>query len=212
MPDSALPADLSEGLGELSLEPQPGAIEMLVALADLVEAWGRRMNLTGHRDSRTIGQRLVLDAAALLVQLPSFESVADLGAGAGFPGLPLAILRPDSRVFLVEARERRHHFQREVIRTLELRNVEAIRGRFEEIEPVLCDLVVAQAVGAPEKLVGWMLRWARPGAALAVPGGDALRSTAAACEGLADSEVVEYTVPLGGPKRSLWLGRAPSQA
>jgi 16S rRNA (guanine527-N7)-methyltransferase len=207
LPDPALSADLSEGLGELSLELPPGAIETLLTLVDLVEGWGRRMNLTGHGDSRTIVRRLVLDAAALLVHLPSFETAADLGAGAGFPGLPLAILRPDASVFLVEARERRHHFQRQVIRKLGLENAEAIRGRFEDVEPVRCDLVVAQAVGTPEKLVGSMLRWAGPGAVLAVPGGKVSRSTGGH-EGLANSEVVSYAVPLGGPQRSLWLGRA----
>ncbi len=207
MSNPALSADLSEGLRELSLVLPPSAIESLGILADLVEEWGRRMNLTGHRDSNTIARRLVLGAAALLPHLPSFETVADLGSGAGFPGLPLAILRPESRVFLVEARERRHHFQRHAIRWLGLKNVEAIHGRFEEVEPALCDLVVAQAVAAPEKLVGWMLRWASPGAALAVPGG-ALPRSAGTRAGLASSQVVSYTAPLGGPQRTLWLGRA----
>jgi len=129
--DPTLPVLLGEGFRELPLVPPPGAIETLVGLAELVESWGRRLNLTGHRDSRTIAKRLVLDAAALMTHLPDFVAVADLGAGAGFPGLPLAILRPDARVFLVEARERRHHFQRHVIRELGISNVEAVRGRIE---------------------------------------------------------------------------------
>jgi 16S rRNA (guanine527-N7)-methyltransferase len=205
--DPTLPVLLGEGFRELPLVPPPGAIETLVGLAELVESWGRRLNLTGHRDSRTIAKRLVLDAAALMTHLPDFVAVADLGAGAGFPGLPLAILRPDARVFLVEARERRHHFQRHVIRELGISNVEAVRGRIEDVTPVLCDLVIAQGVAPPQKLVPWMLRWAQPGAWLAVPGGSRPRS-AGTPMGLAGSQMVSYAVPLAGPPRTLWLGRA----
>jgi len=206
-PGPAAPAVLSEALHELGLEPPPGAIETLVSLAQLVEHWGARLNLTGHRSSDSITRRLVVDAVALLAHLPRFEAAADLGAGAGFPGLPIAVLRPGSRVFLVEARERRHHFQRHAIRELGLENVEAIHGRFEEVESVACDLVIAQAVAAPAKLVGAMLRWAKPGASIAVPGGARPRWPGAQT-GLASSEVVSYKVPRGGPQRTIWLGRA----
>ena len=207
MPGAPTSAVLSEALGELGLELPPRAVENLVSLARLVESWGARLNLTGHRDTDSITRRLVVDAAALLAHLPSFETAADLGAGAGFPGLPIAVLRPESRVFLVEARERRHHFQRQAIRHLGLENTEAIRGRFEDLEPVRCDLVVAQAVAAPAQLVDGMLRWASPGAVLAVPGG-ALPRSAGTHAGLVGSEVVSYDVPLGGPTRTLWLGTA----
>ena len=206
MPSPAPPAVLSEAFRELSIVPPPAAIEMLVRLVEMVELWGGRLNLTGHRDSDSITRRLVLDAVALLVHLPSFETAADLGAGAGFPGLPIAVLKPECRVFLVEARERRHHFQRHAIRELGLENVEAIHGRFEQLEPVACDLVVAQAVAAPAVLVESMRRWARPGAAIVVPGGATPRQVGAQ-PGIASAEAVSYEVPLGGPRRTLWLGR-----
>lgn len=207
MRDLALHGVVEQGLRELGLIPPASAAEALVHLATLVEEWGRRTNLTGHRDAETVLRRLVLDAAALLGHLPSFETAADLGAGAGFPGLPLAILQPQSHVFLVEARERRHHFQREAIRALHLENVEAQQGRFEELEPVSCDLIIAQAVASPDALVDAMLRWAKPGAWLAVPGGETPRSSSA--EGrLSDPQTVAYAVPLGGPRRTVWLARA----
>ena len=207
MPDSSLPALVATGLREIPVVAPPDAIDRLVDLAELVFLWGKRLNLTGHRSPEAIVRRLVLDAAALLGALPSFASVADLGAGAGFPGLPIAILRPESRVFLVEARERRHHFQRQVIRELGLTNVGAIRGRFEEVEPTRCDLVVAQAVAAPQALAVEMCRWATPGATLAVPGG-ALPRSAGPQPRLESATTRSYALPLGGPVRTIWIARA----
>lgn len=208
MPDLSLPALVATGLREIPLPASPATAESLAELAELVFRWGKRLNLTGHRSSEAIVRRLVLDAAALLQALPRFVSVADLGAGAGFPGLPFAILRPESRVFLVEARERRHHFQRQAIRELGLENVSAVRGRFEEVEPTPCDLVVAQAVSAPRELVAEMCRWATPGATLAVPGGSLARS-AGPQPHLASSTSVSYQLPLGGPERTIWVARVP---
>lgn len=207
MSETALQAVLEEGLGEIHVAPPLGAVATLASLCCLVEAWGRRMNLSAHQDSEAVARRLVLDAVALLARLPSFQSLADLGSGAGFPGLPIAVLRPDTRVFLVEARERRHHFQREVVRQLRLENVQAVRGRFEAVAPSRCELVVAQAVAPPDELVPQMLRWASRGATLAVPGGAESRS-AGRQTGLESSEVTRYRVPLSGLERTLWLGRA----
>ena len=207
MPDSSLPALVAAGLREIPIVAPQAAAEGLAELADLVCLWGTRLNLTGHSSAEAIVRRLVLDAAALLGALPSFETVADLGTGAGFPGLPFAILRPEARVFLVEARERRHHFQRQAIRELGLGNVHAIRGRFEKVEPTLCDLVVAQAVAAPQELAVEMCRWAAPGATLAVPGGVFPRSVGPQ-KRLATSTTLSYQLPLGGPARTIWIGRA----
>lgn len=196
---------ISSGLAELSLEPE--AAGPLASLATLVDDWGKRINLTGHRDASAVARRLVLDAAALHTVLPAVGSLVDLGSGAGFPGLPLAILRPQASFVLVEARERRHHFQRHAVRSLGLENVRVVRGRFEELDPDPADCVVAQAVASPDVLVGWMLRWARPGALLVVPGGTFPRTVADA-GALLDPRNDTYRVPLGGPERTVWVSRA----
>ena len=198
---------LKTGLAELSLGAPKESIEQLAALAELVADWGSRMNLTGHRSREAVARRLILDAAALWAALHAeSDSLADLGSGAGFPGLPVAILEPAVEVVLVEARERRHHFQRHVIRELGLSNVKAIRGRHEEVDPTPRGAVIAQAVGPPQELLPFMLRWAVPGAVLAVPGGTVPRSTASN-EALQSVETLSYQVPLKGPIRTLWVGR-----
>ncbi len=198
---------LKTGLAELSLGAPKESIEQLAALAELVADWGSRINLTGHRTREAVARRLILDAAALWAALDAeSDTLVDLGSGAGFPGLPVAILEPAVEVVLVEARERRHHFQRHVVRELGLPNVRPIRARHEEVDPTPSGAVIAQAVGPPQELLPIMLRWAVPGAVLAVPGGTIPRSTASN-DALQSVEMLSYQVPLKGPVRTLWVGR-----
>ena len=197
---------LERGLAELELEASPAQLAGLSALAQRVATWGERINLTGHRGELAVVRRLVLDAVALLRAAPDFESLADLGSGAGFPGLPIAILRPEIEITLVEARQRRHHFQRAICRELGLSNVEAIRGRAEELPAKQHGAVVAQAVGPADRVLAWMLPWAAPDGWLMIPGGEhppALKTT----RGVRNVELRSYQVPESGPERTLWLAR-----
>jgi 16S rRNA (guanine527-N7)-methyltransferase len=186
-------------------------LERLAGLAQLLERWGARINLTGHRTAEGIVRRLVLDAVALSDSLPGCASLNDLGSGAGFPGLPIAVLRPSVEVLLVESRARRQHFQRAAIRELELSAVSTLRGRIEEAQPRAAEIVIAQAVARPERVVEWMLPWATPHGLLVIPGG-ATAPRIVPDSRISDVEVVEYRVPLGGPQRTLWLGRVGEQA
>jgi len=198
---------LESGLAEIGPVPTVAQVRDLATIALELERWAARINLTGHRDAETITRRLILDAAALLSVLPPFSSLADLGSGAGFPGLPLAVLSPGSRVVLVESRERRHFFQREIIRRLPLSNVTAVLGRFDAIEPTVCQLVVAQAVSSPGALAPVMRRWAATGGSLVVPGGEGARE---AVIGDLSTRTLSYRVPLGGPRRTVWIAEIPA--
>lgn len=207
---SVLPSDaqtvLHAGLLELRLDA--GLAEPLGRLCTLLARWGTRMNLTGHRTPAAIAQRLVLDALALgeALSIEAPRSLADLGSGAGFPGLPLAVRWPTAHVSLIEARERRHHFERAAIRALNLPNVEARRGRLEALAPQPHALVVAQALAQPDPVRAWMLPWVEPGGLVVLPrsaGAPAL----AQVPGLESAQTVSYRVPLGGPERSVWIAR-----
>lgn len=201
---------LESGLRELSLDE--ALAPRLAALAHLLARWASRMNLTGHRTPEAIARRLILDALALGAALPTQPtSLADLGSGAGFPGLPIAISHPSCKVLLVEARERRHHFQRAAVRTIGLVNVEARRGRIEEIEPTAHQVVVAQALARPIEAVSMMLRWVAPGGWLVLPRA-AEADPLPAIPGLEDVRTTRYEVPAGGPSRSLWVARRPLDA
>ena len=164
------------------------------------------MNLTGHRSLEAIIERLILDAAALAQVLPEFESLADIGSGAGLPGLPIAILRPQCRVTLVESRERRHYFQRAVVREIGISNARPLRGRAEELEATPHSAVIAQALARPERALTWMVRWAEPGGLLLIPGG----KTPHRVPGLPDisfETCLRYRSPGRTSDRTVWIAR-----
>jgi 16S rRNA G527 N7-methylase RsmG len=142
-------------------------------------------------------------ALGLSTLLPPDGTIVDLGSGAGFPGLPLAILWPGRSVTLVEARSRRHHFQRHAVRSLGLTNVETLLGRAEVLEGPCHDVVVAQAVGPPEEVVELALPWARPGGRIHVPG---LAAPPESPRGISAARTLAYRLPLGGREIPVWVG------
>ena len=203
---AAADARLRAGLAELALDARSEQIEALLRLAALLERWAQRINLSGHRDVESIVARLILDAAALSQCLPPVSGLVDLGSGAGFPGLPLAVLRPECAVLLIEAREKRHHFQRAAVRELGLRNVETLCGRAEQLEAQPRVLAIGQAMAKPGQALRWIKPWAKVGGWLALPGGESPPQIESQPD-VTPERVVPYSVPGGGPRRTLWLAR-----
>ena len=197
---------LAEAGADLGFDLAPDQSVRLLELTELLSAWAPRMNLTGHEGPQQILLRLVLDALAMERHLPEADSIADLGSGAGFPGLPLAILRPRTQVLLVESRERRHHFQRAAIRSLGLANVQPLRGRIEALEPEEAQGVVAQALARPRTAVELALPWCAIGGWVAIPGAEEPPDPGDV-PGIHPSSNLSYSLPISGMRRTLWLGR-----
>jgi 16S rRNA (guanine527-N7)-methyltransferase len=198
------PALLRSGLQELGRSLADGQFDRLLRLAALLERWGARLNLSGHRGPAAIVRGLLLESIALEGVLPEAPKLVDLGSGAGIPGLPVALLRPRTRVLLVEARRRRHHFQRAAIRELELGNAEARLGRAEDLAPEPSPAVLAQALARPDQALAWMLPWAEPGGLLLLPA--APTATPEARPDLRLEGRLPYRAP-GGPPRVLLVAR-----
>ncbi|NLO84652.1 MAG: 16S rRNA (guanine(527)-N(7))-methyltransferase RsmG [Clostridiales bacterium] len=102
---------------------------------ELLTEWNERMNLTGDTDFETSIDRHYMDSLApLLVDglFPISASVIDVGSGAGFPGLPLAIARPDLQVTLLDSLQKRIGFLSAVVEALELTNVSLVHARAED--------------------------------------------------------------------------------
>jgi len=196
---------LEAGFDELGFEASTRQLDALVVLSELLFRWSKRINLTGHQTVYEIVRHLVLDAIALATHVPEVPSLADIGSGAGFPGLPIAILRHDMQVVLVESRERRHHFQREAIRTITLENVQAKHGRAEQLDEPECSAAIAQAV-SPSNAQPLLLRWVPIGGVLLFPGSeqppDLPQDPMVFVE-----KCVRYRVPCGGPVRTLQIAR-----
>lgn len=137
------------------------------AFASLLVAEGELRGLIGPRELPRLWTRHVLNSSAVASFIPHGVRFADVGSGAGFPGVVIAIMRPDLDVHLVEPMERRTTWLEDVARALALDNVTVVRARAEELHGTeLFDVVSARAVAALRKLVPWVAPLIRPGGAL----------------------------------------------
>jgi 16S rRNA (guanine527-N7)-methyltransferase len=137
-----------------------------VAYADLLAGAGVERGLIGPREVDRLWERHLLNSAAVAAAVPDAVGVLDMGSGAGLPGIPLALVRPDLRITLVEPLLRRATFLSEVCESLGLDHVDVQRARAEELPRGATDAVVARAVAPLPRLLGWTLPLLRPGGRL----------------------------------------------
>jgi 16S rRNA (guanine527-N7)-methyltransferase len=114
---------LRRGTGALGLDLSPLQHDRLLTYLDLLLKWNRRINLTSLRAPEEIISRHFLDSLLLLPHLPETGRLLDIGSGAGFPGLPLKIVRPGLTVDLAEATAKKASFLKEAVRRLGLSGV-----------------------------------------------------------------------------------------
>jgi 16S rRNA (guanine527-N7)-methyltransferase len=129
----------------------------LNAFAAELARWGARMNLVGSTDGAAI-TRHIDDSLAAAEPLPQGASIVDLGSGAGFPGIPIALARPDLRVTLVEVRQKRLAFLRHVARELRAR-IEVVAASIESPTRGDFDFALLRAVAKPERSLELGLPW-----------------------------------------------------
>ncbi len=176
--------------------------------------------LIGPREVPRLWERHVLNCAAIAEMVPIGSSVADVGSGAGLPGLVLAIARPDLRVTLIEPLQRRVIWLEEVIDLLGLRDaVTVVRARAEECVHRGFDVVTARAVASLEVLAGWCLPLvAEGGLMIAVKGQSAGAELESATSALGKLNAREWAVGQCGigvlpvPTTVVWVraGKAPT--
>jgi 16S rRNA (guanine527-N7)-methyltransferase len=178
------------------------ALDRAVAYARLLATDGTVRGLIGPREVSRLWDRHLLNSAAIESLVPAGARVVDVGSGAGLPGIPLALVRPDLTITLLEPLARRVTFLDECVDRLGLDNVTVVRGRAEE-GPVRrslggADVVTARAVAPLDKLTGWCLPLLRPGGLLlALKGSTAAAELAAAgpLAGAAGATVTEVGDP-----------------
>jgi 16S rRNA (guanine527-N7)-methyltransferase len=136
-----------------------------------LRSWNRRMNLTGISEKREMIVKLLLDPLVALPYLSSSGTVLDIGSGAGIPGMPFKIARPEFEVHLIESKGKKVSFLRDMIRRLGLKGVEAYKGRAEKRDglPTLFnsyDIVTARALAPLKKTIGICSPYLEPGSLL----------------------------------------------
>ncbi|QJW38162.1 16S rRNA (guanine(527)-N(7))-methyltransferase RsmG [Cellulosimicrobium protaetiae] len=141
----------------------------IAQFADRLREEGELRGLIGPREVPRIWDRHILNSAAVVPFLPERGLIADIGSGAGLPGVVVAAMRPDATVYLVEPMERRCAWLAEIASDLALSNIEIKRGRAEEYHGAFeCDAVTSRAVAALDKLVRLSLPLVRPGGEMIV--------------------------------------------
>jgi 16S rRNA (guanine527-N7)-methyltransferase len=143
--------------------------------ADLLTGPGVGRGLVGPAEAGRIWDRHLLNCAVVAELVPERCVLADLGSGAGLPGIVLALLRPEADIILVESMARRIAFLTECVAALELTRVRVVRGRAEDLAgEISADIVTARAVAPLGKLAGWAVGLCRPGGTvLAIKGANA---------------------------------------
>ena len=200
---------MDEGAAEAALSSlYPQASKQLNRYVDILLDDGLTWGLLGPREGERVWTRHIANSIALVDAIPEGLRVADIGSGAGLPGIPVALVRPDLRVTLVEPLQRRAEFLQLAVGRLEIQDrVTVIRARAEELatdqkQSAPFDIVTCRAVAPLAKLLGWTANLFLPGGQLlALKGQSAEQEVAKANKMLAKrrccAEIVELTLPHG---------------
>ncbi|HEX2713399.1 MAG TPA: 16S rRNA (guanine(527)-N(7))-methyltransferase RsmG [Candidatus Acidoferrales bacterium] len=154
-PDQAL---VRATLARYGFAPTHAQIELIQSYIQLLLLWNRKINLTSLVSHRDILERHFGESVFALCSVPIVSGrLADVGSGAGFPGLALKIARPGMNVVLVEANHKKAAFLSEVRRVLSLEGVEIVCARIEQLgaKRGFADFVSARAVGDFPKILLW---------------------------------------------------------
>lgn len=145
-------------LGEFQLTANESQVLQIQQYIRILLHWNDKINLTAIRDPLEILYRHFCESMYAAVAVPvETGRLADVGSGAGFPGLPLKIIRPDLRVFLVESSIKKVTFLAEVTRELGLKDVQVLARRYEELgeEVAPLDFVCSRALGEFPAFLEW---------------------------------------------------------
>jgi len=168
-----------------------------VRYAELLAEAGVQRGLIGPREVPRLWERHLLNCAVLSEVVPEGVSVCDVGSGAGLPGIPLALVREDLKITLLEPLLRRTNFLTEVVELLGLDHVTVVRGRAEEVMGKLppVHVVTARAVAPLDRLAAWGIPLLRPyGEMLALKGDTAEEELKSAATALTKLGAVQTSI------------------
>jgi 16S rRNA (guanine527-N7)-methyltransferase len=151
-------AIIRRALGEFNLPTYDDQVLQIQRYIEILLAWNEKINLTAIRDPLEILYRHFCESMYASLTVPVENGrLADVGSGGGFPGLPLKIIRPSLRVFLVESNLKKATFLAEVVRELGLRDTQVLVRRYEELSEEMAplDYVCSRALGEYPGFLEW---------------------------------------------------------
>ena len=186
---------LQQGLRDMGLELPPPAVEKLLDFLHLLEKWNKSYNLTAVRDPEQMVPRHLLDSLSVLPFLQGTR-VLDIGSGAGLPGIPLALARPDLQFTLLDSNAKKTRFITQALHELGLKNVAVAQERVEKFHPATkFDTLIARAFASiPDMLAASRHLCAPHGRFLLMKGVFPREELAAVTDGYR-SEVKALTIP-----------------
>ena len=207
--DAARLATIGEGAAQMGVRLGPDQLKQLGRHVDLMLKWNKSVNLTAITDPDEVAEKHVLDSLSVVPVLPS-GSLLDAGTGAGFPGIPVAIARPDLEVVLVDSVQKKVAFLKSVLAELRLPKVKAYAVRLEgnpsREELPRVHAAVARACANPEE-------WLRLAEQYVLPGGVAVcmlgpsDPVPARAGALTLQQELAYGLPYSGAQRRLAIYR-----
>lgn len=186
---------LDRGLAEMGLELDAGQQARLLDYLDLLARWNRVYNLTAIRDPSTMVGRQLLDSLSILPWVDA-GPVLDVGTGAGLPGVPLAIARPDLEFALLDTNGKKTRFVQQAVGELGLRNVEVIKSRVEALaRPQHYALITSRAFATLADMVAGSEALLAPGGRWLAMKGAAPRAEIRDLPPGLDAELHELEIP-----------------
>ena len=138
---------LKAGIEEIGFRYSEKQVDAFTAYLKELKKWNRAYNLTGLKTDRDIVIKHFLDSLLFACALPPETlTLADIGSGAGFPGIPIKIMFPHLSVFLIEPTQKKAIFLRHICNKLQLENVEIMDKRLEEVKGLHVDVAVTRAL------------------------------------------------------------------
>ncbi|MFH1147433.1 MAG: 16S rRNA (guanine(527)-N(7))-methyltransferase RsmG [Pseudomonadota bacterium] len=204
---------------EIGIDLSPAHLDKFAVYLTELKEWNEKLNLTALRNDRDIVIKHFVDSLSLCRFISGGSHVVDAGSGAGFPGIPLKIVNPSLFLLLVDAKRKKVHFLRYIIRTLELKDIDAIQAHLDHETsrtPEYCekaDVVVSRAFSDLRIFLDLCLNLLKPGGTAIAMKGPAVDKEIekvaagdryAAYEKTADSE---FTLPFTKDKRRVLVYR-----
>jgi 16S rRNA (guanine527-N7)-methyltransferase len=199
---------LRNGLNALGLTPSKQQINAFITYLSELKKWNRVYNLTGIKRDEDIVIKHFLDSLLYREVMPAGEiDVADVGSGAGFPGIPIKIIRPEIRMYLIEPSEKKSEFLRNIIRQLGLEGIVVIEKRVEDTKGLIAvDVALTRALFDVKDFVRKASPILKKGGILILSKGPKVREELKTLKAIR-YDLLTVALPLSGIKRHLVVVR-----